>query len=355
MKYLDFSSYPLWVNLLAFAVGAVVVWRAGTRLSRYVDAVSQRTGVGEIFLGMLLLGGITSLPEVATTVTASLAGNAPLAVNNLLGGIAMQVTILALADFAVRGRALSTVGGRPALLLQGLLLILALAMIGVGIIVGDVRVAGISAWSAATLGVVLFGLFLIQRYESHPRWEPVGPAGPDEDDSGKREKAEQIRKRTRNLSTSRLSLRIAGASLAILAAGFVVARTGDALSVQTGLGASFMGAVAVAIATSLPEISTTLGAARLGQHRLALSNIFGTNLFDAGLLFFADLAYRPAPVLNEVGAFSQVAALLGVLLTTIYLIGIAERQDKTALRMGYDSLLVLVLYGGGLALLYSLR
>lgn len=348
----DFSSWPLWGNLLAFAAGAVVVWLAGTRLSRYVDVLSERTKVGEIFFGMLLLGGVTSLPELATTMTASRAGNAPLAVNNILGGVAMQVTILAMADFAVRGRALTAVGGRPTLLLQGLLLILALATTCVGITVGDVSVAGIPVWTAATLALVLFGLYLIQRYESSPRWEPVGKVDPP---GGASEKAEQRRERLRGLSTRRLALFTTVAGLVILSGGYVVARTGDALSVQTGLGASFMGAIAVAIATSLPEISTTLEAARLGQPRLVLSNIFGTNLFDVGLLFFADLAYPDAPVLNEVGAFSQVASLLGIVLTTVYLIGIAERKDRTALRMGPDSLVVLVLYGAGVVLLYTLR
>lgn len=351
MQYLDFSSYPLWINLIIFAAGAMSVWLAGTRLSRYVDILAERTQVGEIFLGMLLLGGVTSLPELATTLTASLAGNAPLAVNNILGGVSMQVAILAIADFTIRGRALSTVGGRPTLLLQGLLLIVALAMVCLGILVGDVSVAGIPVWTAALLALVLFGLYLIQRYETSPRWEPIGEIPP----TGANEKAEKRQERIRELPTARLLSYTAGAGLVILAAGFLVAKTGDALSVQTGLGASFIGAVAVAIATSLPEVSTTLEATRLGRHRIAMSNIFGTNLFDVGLLFFVDLAYTGAPALNEAGVFSQVAALLALVLTSVYLIGIAERQDRTAFRMGYDSILVLVLYLGGVLLLYTLR
>lgn len=355
MGWLDVSSYSIGLNFFIFAIGAAVVWGSGTRLSRYVDAIAKRTGVGEIFLGMLLLGGITSLPELATTLTASMTGNAPLAVNNILGGVAMQTAILALADFAVRGRALTAVAGRPALLLQGLLLIVALAFTGVGMAVGDVTMfGGITVWTSVILALVLFGLYLIQRYESSPRWETAVDVAPLKDREVS-EKKQRQRRRLEGLPVSRLALYTTVAGLAIIAGGFAVARSGDVLAEQTGLGDSFMGAVAVAIATSLPEVSTTLEAVRLGQPRLALSNIFGANLFDVGLLFFADLTYSPGPVLDEMGVFSMAAAFLGIVLTAVYLIGIVERQDRTALRMGYDSLLVLVLYAGGVVLLYTLR
>ena len=94
---------PLWGNIAVFCVGAAIVWAAGTRLSRGADAIADRTGLGQAFVGALLLGGTTSLPEIAATVSASLIRNAPIAVNNIFGGIAMQVTILAMADAAGRG------------------------------------------------------------------------------------------------------------------------------------------------------------------------------------------------------------------------------------------------------------
>ena len=79
------ASWPLWVNLGLFAISGIVVWRAGTRLAGYVDGIAAQTGIGHAFSGMLLLGGITSLPEVATVIASSASGNAPLAINNLLG------------------------------------------------------------------------------------------------------------------------------------------------------------------------------------------------------------------------------------------------------------------------------
>ncbi len=69
----------------------------------------------------------------------------------------------------------------------------------------------------------------------------------------------------------------------------------------------------------------------------------------------ADVAYRGGPILNEVDRFSLFAMLLGILLTAIYLAGFVEGRRKTMLRMGIDSIIVVVAYGGGLVVLFSLR
>lgn len=347
------EQVPLWGNLAIFAVAAAVVWLAGTRLSRGADAIADRTGLGQAFVGALLLGGTTSLPEIAATVSASLIRNAPLAVNNIFGGIAMQVTILAIADAAGR-RALTGQNRQPGVLLEGTLLILVLNAAAVGIAVGDVAVFGVGLWSLAVLALVALGLYLIKQFEAHPRWQPSDQLREPEDDE-KTRRAKERRQQFRSVSTRRVVTQMVVASLAVLAGGFAVAKTGERIAEQTGIGASFVGAILIATATSLPEVSTTLEAVRLGARVMAISNIFGTNLFDAGLLFVADAFYAGPPVLNEVGRFAQVGALLGIACTTIYLAGILERRDKTILRLGIDSLVVIAVYGGGVVLLYAIR
>ena len=124
------------------------------------------------------------------------------------------------------------------------------------------------------------------------------------------------------------------AATPILIAGFVLSRTGEAIADQTGLGSSFVGAVLVAISTSLPEVSTVLGAVKLRRHEMAVADIFGSNLFDIVLVFVADLVYTGGPVLGEVGRFSTLAALLGIAVTILFLVGLIERRDRTVMRMG---------------------
>jgi Ca2+/Na+ antiporter len=88
MSFLSFESYSLGINALIFVIAAALIWIAGTTLERYADAISVRTGLGQAFTGVLLLSTATSLPEVATTITAvALLNNPTLAVYNLLGGM----------------------------------------------------------------------------------------------------------------------------------------------------------------------------------------------------------------------------------------------------------------------------
>jgi len=153
----------------------------------------------------------------------------------------------------------------------------------------------------------------------------------------------------------RLVWRTTLSALLILAAGWLLSRTGSAAAAQTGLGSAFFGATFVAVATSLPEISTMVAAVRLRRYEMALGDIFGTNLFNAALVFLTDLLAPGPPLLSSIGAFAAFGALLGLVLTAIFLAGVVERRDRTVLRMGVDSLAALLVYGGGVALLYALR
>lgn len=173
--------------------------------------------------------------------------------------------------------------------------------------------------------------------------------------SGAKTTDKQKGNRLADLSLPAIILRTVLAAGVITVAGFVLAQTGDAIAQKTGLGSSFVGAVLVAFATSLPEVSTVLSAARLGLYTMAISDIFGTNLFDAALLFVVDATADGPPVLNGAGSFATAAAILGILVTAIFLSGLAERRDRTIVRMGYDSAAVLTVYLVGIWILYGLR
>lgn len=112
------------------------------------------------------------------------------------------------------------------------------------------------------------------------------------------------------------------AAAGVLVSGVVLAGTGEALAQQTKLGTSFVGMLLGGVATSLPEVTTTIAAVRLAQYEMAFADAFGTNLFSTMLLFVADLA---------------------------------ERRHKTVLGMGVDSIIVLITYAGGLIVLFVVR
>lgn len=348
----DFAQWPLWGNLAAFTAAAAVVWTAGSRLTGFVDAIAERTGLGQATAGLVLLGLVTSLPEVAVSVTASLRGDAALAVNNVLGSVAAQVAVLALADALIGREALTSVVVAPVVLLQAALNVILLALVAAAITAGDPAIGGVGAWSAALLLGYLVTMWMLSGYE---RRKPAWVAQPAAEGANARAGApEEPRRRDRDRPLGGLVARAAAAALVILAAGWLLSETGSAAAAQTGLGSAFFGATLVAVATSLPEISTMVAAVRLRRYEMALGDIFGTNLFNAALIFLIDALAPGPPVLNRVGAFSAFGALLGLVLTAIFLAGVVERRDRTFLRMGWDSLAALAFYAVGIAVLYTL-
>lgn len=340
------ADLPLAAIVAIFVVAAAAVWVAGTRLSRYADGIAREFGIGQAVLGVILLGGVTSLPEIAVTGTAAIGGNAALAVNNLLGGFAMQVTVLALADMAIRRHALTATVPDPIVLLQGVLGVILIAMTIAGIGVGDIAFAGAGLWTWGIAALFVYAVRMVARAQDNPGWEVIGePPSPEIDADDPRQ----------DLSRGMLLAATAAAAAVILVMGYLLSTSGEALAERTGLGDSFFGAVFVAISTSLPEISTVLAAVRLGRHVMAVSDIFGTNLFDIGVIFLVDLFFPGGAVLNEVGMFSVVAGIIGIAVTAVYLAGLIERRDPALFGVGLDSYAVAIIYLGGVSLLFTLR
>ncbi len=104
----------------------------------------------------------------------------------------------------------------------------------------------------------------------------------------------------------------------------------------------------------MPELSSIVAAMRLRRYEMAFGQVLGTNFVKLSLILLADSVFRGGPVINELSHFETVSALLGALLTGVFLIGLLERRNPTVMRMGWDSLAVMILLAGGLVLLYRM-
>jgi cation:H+ antiporter len=342
---MNFEELSPWLNATIFIASAIAVWIAGTRLAGYADAIAGATGIGHAMLGLLLLGGVTSLPEIAVATTATLQGTPALSINDVLGSACVNILVLAVADAISGRRALTSVQGSPVLMLQGVLCILLMAFAAAPVLTGDRLVLGVGLWSWAMLATYIMGVRLLAYSNADRAWRAGSGARP--------EKVEQEAESQGSLRA--LVMKTIGVGAVILVAGFFLARTGEGLAQQTGLGTSFFGAVFLALATSLPEWSTVIAATRLGRYEMAISDIFGTNLFNVTIVVLVDALHPRGPVMLEAGPFAAFGALLALAMTAIYLVGMLERRDRTLLRMGWDSIAVLLAYSGGVVVLHGLR
>lgn len=348
---IDPTALPTLLNLSLLGAGAAVIWLAGAAATKSARRIATQLDVGEAFVGMILLGVVTSLPEVATTGSAARQGHAELAGSNLLGGVAMQLALLAAVDAAAPHGALMTLGRSASLRRQSFLLVLLLAIAGLGIASREpLAVGGIGAFSSALALAYVVGVYLIYRREHGAKRREGGAArrAPDRPNGSSARPA-------RDGAGYRSWLAFAVAAVGVIVGGYTVAETGAALAAQLGLGESFVGATLVAITTSLPEVSTTLHAVRVAGYGMAIGNILGTNVLEVALLLPADLLYLDAPILSTLGAAAILLIALGLVLTALLHFGMHRRRiGSTVLGFGPESLLVLVLYFVGTAVLYRI-
>jgi cation:H+ antiporter len=134
-------------------------------------------------------------------------------------------------------------------------------------------------------------------------------------------------------------------------AGWLVGISGIALVRHTGLSETVVGSLITAVATSLPELVTTLAAVRQGALTLAVGGIIGGNTFDVLFLVFSDVAYRPGSIYHAIGPQPLFVIALTILLTAVLLLGLIRRERRGLANIGFESVAVLVFYLVGMLVL----
>jgi cation:H+ antiporter len=345
-----FVSLPIWLNGILFVCVGAAIWLSGTALSVYADEISDRKRIGKAFTGFVFLAGATSLPELVTTITASLANEAQLVLNNIFGGISMQTAILVVADAAVPIATLTFYPRKPTPVLEAVILIILMALLLAISFIGDQAIAWHFGIGAVFFAGAYFGsLALLRSYEENGAWRPVEVP---EDEGGGFGTAKPAALEQR--STRRLVLFTIGFALVILVCGVAIVQLSSALAVQTGLGSSFIAVTLLATVTSLPELSTTIAAVRIGSFTMAISNIFGSNLLMLMMLLPADMLYMPGLILNQMDPIANMALVVGIVVTGVYAVGLLLRHKRRIFGMGVDSVLVLGVYLASLVIFYRL-
>lgn len=328
-----FSALSTPALLAVFALAAGCVWIAGVQLARATDALDTLLGFSEAIGGIVVLAIVTNLPEIAIVASGALRGDLSVAVGNLLGGIAVQTLVLVVLDARGRGAPLMTRTSSPALIVEGVLVLLVLAVCGVGSQLPSTwRTLGVFPPEGALVVLWIAGVFVIgrmRRSKPTPGKKPKPAARPA-------------------LSLRRCALILIIGGLVTLAGGVALEGTSQLLAKHWHLDGAIFGATVLAAATSLPEVSTGWAAVRLGADKMAVSDILGGNAFLPVLFLEASLLSHQA-ALPQVKPTDLYLAGLGFVLTTVYVTGLVIRSKRRLAGVGIDSLIVVILYALGIA------
>jgi cation:H+ antiporter len=320
----------VWVK---FILCVLIIFFSGRAVARYGDIIARRTGLGGIWIGVVLLALVTSLPELFTGISAvTLVGAPDLTIGNLFGANAFNLLNLALLDIVYRnGSLLAAVS--PVQRLTGWLSMALVLVAAVSIFISShFSSMGIGwiGWYTPII-ILLYLVFMWRIFRSQQRQPP--PQAADqiaESDYGE-------------IPMDRVYLYFAISAAFIIGAGIWLAIIGDEIATVTGWEESFVGSLLIGFTTTLPEITVSFAAMRMGAVDMAVANMIGSNLFNMTVIPIDDLLYLKGPVLASVSVNHLLTASIVVVMTGIFIAGL-RFKPKRFLRLSWYNLTLIALF-----------
>ena len=277
------ASLPLVVILLV--VGFVFLIKGADFFVEGSSSIAKRLQVPSIIIGLTIVAMGTSLPETAVSVTASLVDNNALAISNVIGsnifnlmfviGVCSILTPIAVQkDTIVRDIPLSV--------------ICALLLAGLGILsIGD-KGPYILGHLDGVIFLVLFAGYIILMIRSALKARAEGKTVVIEGEED-----------LKILSYPKSILFIVGGAIAIAIGGDLTVDAASRIAIELGMSQTLVGLTIVSIGTSLPELVTSIVAARKDEVDMAIGNAVGSNIFNILMVLGIASAINPIGILKE--------------------------------------------------------
>ena len=301
----------VWVK---FIVCVVIIFLSGRKVARYGDVIAEKTGLGGVWIGLVLIAALTSLPELFNGISAVTLVDAPgLTIGNLLGANMFNLFNLALLDLVHRNGSILAVVGKTHRLTGIFSLIMVILVAGFILISSRFHVMGIG-WIGWYTPIILLLYFvfvrILYRYDQrHPSLQETELGYTD-------------------LSLKKVSLHFSISAVFIIGAGIWLPFIGNEIAGVYGWGQSFVGSLFLAFSTTLPEITVSFAAMRIGAKDLAVANLIGSNLFNLTIIPIDDLLYVKGPILASVSETHLVTACAVVLMTIVFIAGLRHRRQR---------------------------
>ncbi len=286
------------LDILGIIGGLIALIYAADRLAKSAVRISRAFGVSVIFIGAVVVGFGTSVPEFVVSALAALEGELDLAVSNVISSNISNVTLVLgsaalITPIVTRRRVIKREG--------------ALMFVSVAVLATTLANGSLDAWEGfALLGLLGVAIWLMIRWSSSDPDALLG-AVDDEEEAIAGEDAEDIAAWRREVGKEIL-IGVGALIVTVIAADFLLDGV-IGVGVQFGLSALFLGLI-TGVGTSLPELAAGIAAARNREPELVLGNVLGSNIFNS--LGVAGLAAILGPGQLDAITIPLLAVMVGV-------------------------------------------
>ena len=325
------NSSPLILVLAFLVIGFAFLMKGADFFVEGSSSIAKRLKVPPIIIGLTIVAMGTSLPETAVSVTASLVNNNELAISNVVGSNIFNLMVVVgvcsiLTPILVQKETIKR--DIP------FSLICAFLLLGLGILaVGDK--------SGMTLGhldgMILLGFFagyIVAMIRSAMKARAAGK-------NVEIEGIEELEEGIGILSWPKSILFIVGGALAIAFGGDITVDAASRIAIDLGMSQTLVGLTIVSIGTSLPELVTSVVAARKNEVDMAVGNAVGSNIFNILMILGIASVLNPMALIRE--NIIDIAILIGFsLIVWIY----AGTKRKISRKEGISMVCLYLIYAG---------
>jgi cation:H+ antiporter len=324
----------IWIK---FLLCSVVVVFAAIKLAEYGNYIAIRTGLGSMFIGLILMAGATSLPELLTTINSFHQSVPDLAAGNMFGSNMFNMLLLGLIGIMTyKTRVLRKVARRHALSgsIASLLIVLGSVFIMANI---KISIGWVGLDSILLVIAYIVSIRLIQTNSPSAKSTGATDHKPIGDDIP-------------NMRKTVIVFGVATSTLLLVMP--ILVQSSKSIAEITGLGVGFIGTALVAIVTSLPELVTTISAIRLKVYDMAIGNLYGSNMFNMLVLGISDIFLLDGRFLGSISSDFVLVGLIGLLMTLLGLVGNLARLERKFFILEIDAVLIILTYFAGMWLIY---
>lgn len=328
---------------VGFIVCTIAIIYSGTKLSKYADIIAEKTGLGKVWIGVVLLATVTSLPELVTGISSvTFAGVPNIAVGNVLGACLLNMLIFAFLDFFHPPMPISAKAHYGHILSAGFIMLL-LSIVATSLFLGRhvLPLGWIGPYSLLFVFIYFITMRLVYFYEKR------------EISAFMREMARELR--YEDIPAKTAFVNFGKNALVVIIAAIFLPKIGEGIAKVTGLGQTFVGSIFIAISTTLPEAVVSIAAVKMGSIDLAIGNLFGSNIVNIFILAIDDIFFIKGPLLSFADPNHIISALSAMAMTTIAIIGLTYHSGRKPLFLAWDSLAIVLVYVINLMLLYMVR
>ena len=296
---------------LMLAAGFVLLLVGGDMLVRGAVAIAERLGMSSLLIGIVVVGFGTSMPEMVTSVEASLAGSPGIAIGNIVGSnLANILLVLGVSALIAPVAIPPLAAGRDGLILLGATLL----FVSIGFLAPLDRTTG----AGLLLGLSAYIWFACQQEnQSVGPTKAAGAIGSNElnPNSISNELAAIAVRRQLAISTV---LTLAGL-IALIVGGKLLVDGAKGIALEAGISETVIGLTVVAIGTSLPEVVTCIVAALRRHGDVALGNVIGSSVYNLLAIGGVTAIISPTVIPAEIVRFDNFVMLAATLALLLFL------------------------------------